>query len=53
MQRDGNPVLVFRPVGSDLTDVMAAMIEESSGTLDPRQVFLAAIAQRIERQDER
>jgi hypothetical protein len=53
LQRDGNPVLVFRPVGSELTDVMAAMIEESSGTLDPRQVFLAAIAQRIERQDER
>jgi hypothetical protein len=49
-QRDGEAVEVFRSSGNDLTDVMAEMIE-GGNVLDPRQVFLAAIAQRIQRQD--
>ncbi len=51
-QRDGEPVMVFRSAGNDQTDVVAEMIEGSAGnTLDLKQVFLAAIAQRIERQE--
>jgi hypothetical protein len=53
-QRDGEPVMVFRSSGDDLTDIMAGMIEGRAGSpLDPRQVFVAAIAKRIDGLDRR
>jgi hypothetical protein len=53
-RRDGEPVMVFRSSGDDLTDVVAGMIEGRVGSsLDPRQVFVAAIARRIDDLDRR
>ncbi len=48
LERDGEPIQVFRSSGEDLTDVMAAMIEgRNEDALHPRNVFVAAIAKRI------
>ena len=51
-QRDGEPIRVFRSSGNDLTDIIAGMVERrDSSPLNPRQVFAAAIMQRIDGQE--
>lgn len=48
LERDGEPIEVFRSSGDDLTDVMAATIDaQSSEVFSQRDVFVAAIAKRI------